>query len=60
VEEACLRLRGIDAFVVLQPASGAQKPKSIDLVHLQDEASRYLDPEKVAVIPQAHKLMGVL
>jgi organic radical activating enzyme len=60
VEEACLRLRGIDAFVVLQPASGAQRPKSIDLVHLQEEASRYLDPEKVAVIPQAHKLMGVL
>jgi organic radical activating enzyme len=60
VEDACLRLKDIDAFVVLQPASGAQKPKSIDLIRLLEEASRYLDPEMVAVIPQAHKLMGVL
>ena len=60
VEDACLRLRDTDAFVVLQPASGAQKPKSIDLIRFQEEVSRYLDPDKVAVIPQAHKLMGVL
>jgi hypothetical protein len=44
----------------MQPASGAQKPKSIDLIRLLEEASRYLDPEMVAMIPQAHKLMGVL
>ena len=60
VEDACLRLRDTDAFVVLQPASGAQKPKSIDLIRFQEEVSRHLDPDKVAVIPQAHKLMGVL
>jgi 7-carboxy-7-deazaguanine synthase len=60
VEDACLGLRDIDAFVVLQPASGTQKPKSIDLIHLLEKVSRYLDPEKVAVIPQAHKLMGVM
>lgn len=60
VEDACLRLRDIDAFLVLQPASGAQKPKSIDLIRFQEEASRYLGPDKVAVIPQAHKLIGVL
>lgn len=60
VEDACLRLRDIDAFLVLQPASGPRKPKSIDLISFQEEASRYLDPDKVAVIPQAHKLMGVL
>lgn len=60
VKDACLRLRDIDAFLVLQPASGPRKPKSIDLISFQEEASRYLDPDKVAVIPQAHKLMGVL
>lgn len=60
VKDACLRLRDNDAFIVLQPASGTQKPKSIDLIHLQEEVSRYLNPDKVAVIPQAHKLMGVL
>ncbi len=58
VKDACLHLRDMDAFLVLQPASGAQKPRSIDLIRLQDEASRYLDPEKVAVIPQTHKIMG--
>lgn len=60
VKDVCLRLRDNDAFIVLQPASGTQKPKSIDLIHLQEEVSRYLNPDKVAVIPQAHKLMGVL
>lgn len=60
VEDACLHLRDTDAFLVLQPASGTQKPKSIDLIHIQEVASRYLDPDKVAVIPQAHKLMGFL
>jgi organic radical activating enzyme len=60
VENACLGLKDIDAFLVLQPASGTQKPKSIDLIHLQEDVSRYLDPDKVAVIPQAHKLMGIM
>jgi 7-carboxy-7-deazaguanine synthase len=60
VENACLSLRDIDAFLVLQPASGVHMPKSIDLIHIQEVASGYLDPNKVAVIPQAHKLMGVL
>ena len=59
VENVCLGLKDTDAFLVLQPASGAQRPKSTDLIRLQEVASRYLDPDKMAVIPQAHKLMGV-
>jgi 7-carboxy-7-deazaguanine synthase len=60
VINACLHLKDLDTFLVLQPATGIAKPSSIDLIHLQEEVSRYLDPEKVAVIPQAHKLMGVM
>ncbi len=60
VADACMRLGNLDAFVVLQPASGTQKPSSIELIRFHEEASRYLDPEKVAVIPQTHKLIGVL
>jgi 7-carboxy-7-deazaguanine synthase len=60
VEDACLRLKDIDAFLVLQPASGSMKPNSTSLIRLQEKVSRYIDPENVAVIPQAHKLMGML
>jgi 7-carboxy-7-deazaguanine synthase len=60
VEDVCLHLTDMDLFLVLQPASGAQKPSSANLIRLHEEASRYLNPEKVAVIPQAHKFMGVL
>lgn len=60
VINACERIEDLGAFLVLQPASGAQRPSSISLMRLQGEASRYLDPNCVAVIPQAHKLMGVL
>jgi organic radical activating enzyme len=60
VEDACLRLKDMDLFLVLQPASGSQKPSSINLIRLHEKASTYLNPEKVAVIPQAHKLIGVL
>jgi 7-carboxy-7-deazaguanine synthase len=60
VKDACIRLKDADLFLVLQPASGAQKPSSMDLICLHEEASMYLNPENVAVIPQAHKLMGVL
>lgn len=60
VKDACLRLKDMDLFLVLQPSSGAQRPSSMDLIRLHEDASMYLNPEKVAVIPQAHKLMGVL
>lgn len=60
VEDVCTRLRDIDAFLVLQPASGMERPKSIELFRIQEEVSRYLGPDRVAVIPQAHKVMGVM
>jgi len=60
VEEACLRLRDIDAFIVLQPASGVQEPKSIDLIHFHERHPGIWALNKVAVIPQAHKLIGVM
>jgi 7-carboxy-7-deazaguanine synthase len=60
VMDACIRLKDLDAFVVLQPASGTLRPSSGDLMRLLEDASRHLDPEKIAVIPQAHKFMGVM
>ena len=60
VEAACQRLEGLEVFLSLQPASGADRPSSRELLQLHEVASRYLDPEMVAMIPQAHKLMGVL
>jgi len=59
VEWACSHLQGLDTTVVLQPASGKDKPTNLKMLFLQDLASGYLSPEKVAVIPQVHKLMGV-
>jgi hypothetical protein len=43
---------------VLQPASGTQKPDPEKLMLLHEAASEHLG--KVVVIPQAHKMMGVL
>ena len=60
VKDACLRLRDMDLFLVLQPSFGEQRPSSKDLIRHHEEASMYLNPENIAVIPQAHKLMGVL
>jgi 7-carboxy-7-deazaguanine synthase len=60
VKDACMRLKDMDLFLVLQPASGAQRPSSVDLIRHHEDASMRLNPENVAVIPQAHKLMGVL
>lgn len=59
LEYACSRLQGLDATVVLQPASGECKPTNLKMLRFQDLASGYLSPENVAVIPQVHKLMGV-
>jgi 7-carboxy-7-deazaguanine synthase len=60
VKDACMRLKDADLFLVLQPASGTQRPSSMDLIRHHEEASMYLNPENIAVIPQAHKSMGVL
>lgn len=60
IELASRGIAGTDAFLVLQPASGRKKPKSSALIRFHEIASRYLDPDRIAVIPQAHKLMGVL
>lgn len=59
LEYACSRLQGLDATVVLQPASGECNPTNLKMLRLQDLASEYLSPENVAVIPQVHKIMGV-
>jgi 7-carboxy-7-deazaguanine synthase len=59
IEAACQRLEGLDVFLSLQPASGAEKPSSRELLQLHEVASRHMDPEMVAVIPQAHKIVGV-
>lgn len=58
IEDACGRLESPDALV-LQPASSLR----IDpdrLLHLHEIASRHLDPGRVMVIPQVHRMLGVL
>lgn len=60
VELALEKIEGLDAFVVLQPATGKYCPKPSKLFALQELASRHVEPERMAVIPQAHKLMGIL
>lgn len=54
----CLRLEGLDITLVLQPASGESKPDREKLMLLHKAASEHLG--EVVVIPQAHKIMGVL
>jgi len=58
VEMLCPRLEGLDITLVLQPASGKGKPDPEKLMLLHKAASEHLD--EVVVIPQAHKMMGVL
>ncbi len=58
VESLCPRLEGLDITLVLQPASGSGKPSPERLILLHEVASEHLG--EVVVIPQAHKMMGVL
>ncbi len=58
IESLCPRLEGLEVTFVLQPASGTQKPDPEKLMLLHEAASEHLG--KVVVIPQAHKMMGVL
>jgi 7-carboxy-7-deazaguanine synthase len=58
IESLCPRLEGLEITLVLQPASGSQKPDQEKLIHLHEAASEHLG--EVVVIPQAHKMMGVL
>lgn len=58
IERICPRLEGLNVAVVLQPASGMQMPGPEKLTNLFETASEHLGD--VVVIPQAHKMMGVL
>lgn len=58
VEILSPRLEGLDITLVLQPASGKGKPDPEKLMLLHKAASEHLG--EVVVIPQAHKMMGVL
>jgi len=58
IENLCPRLEGLDVTLVLQPASGRERPNPEKLMLLHEAASEHLG--KVVVIPQAHKAMGVL
>ncbi|MGC9515247.1 7-carboxy-7-deazaguanine synthase QueE [Methanocrinis sp.] len=58
IEGLCSRLQGLDASLVLQPASGRGRPGPEKLMLLYEAASEH--PGGVLVIPQAHKMMGVL
>lgn len=58
VERVCRGLEGLDALV-LQPAWGALIP-SPRLHRLHEVALGNLSPEMVMVIPQVHRLLGVL
>lgn len=58
IESLCPRLEGMEITLVLQPASGSEKPGQEKLIHLHEAASEHLG--EVVVIPQAHKIMGVL
>jgi 7-carboxy-7-deazaguanine synthase len=58
IESLCPRLEGLDVTLVLQPASGIQRPEAKKLMLLHEAASEHLS--EVVVIPQAHKMMGVL
>jgi len=58
IARICPRLEGLDVLVVLQPASGLDRPGPEKLMDLFEAASE--DLGEVVVIPQAHKMMGVL
>jgi 7-carboxy-7-deazaguanine synthase len=60
VERACQSLEGLEITAILQPASGEGRPGPASMLRLHQVASAYLGPDRTAVIPQAHKLMGVL
>lgn len=58
IEGLVPRLAGLDAVVVLQPASGDVRPSPEKLTELFEAAAEVLSG--VVVIPQAHKMMGIL
>ncbi|UEC43487.1 MAG: 7-carboxy-7-deazaguanine synthase [Methanothrix sp.] len=58
IEQLCHRLEGLDATLVLQPVSGDKRPSPKKLIHLHQAASEHRGD--VVIIPQAHKMMGVL
>lgn len=58
IEEICHRLGGLDATLVLQPVCGDKRPGPEKLILLHQTASEHRGD--VVVIPQAHKMMGVL
>lgn len=58
IEHLCRRLEGLEVAFVLQPASGGGRPGPEKLMRLHEVASEHLG--EVVVIPQAHKMMGVL
>ncbi len=58
IERLCPRLEGLEVTLVLQPASGTERPGPEKLILLHQAASEHLG--EVVVIPQSHKMMGVL
>ncbi len=57
IEEACSKL-GNPSALVIQPASGDAPPME-EVFRLHELASNYLGGEKVMVIPQVHRSMGI-
>jgi len=53
-------LEGLNTFLVIQPATGEHRPDSKKLMRLHEAASMHLDPEKVMVLPQVHKMIDIL
>ncbi|MCR3883408.1 7-carboxy-7-deazaguanine synthase QueE [Methanotrichaceae archaeon M04Ac] len=58
IDRLCPRLEGVEATFVLQPASGIGRPSPEKLMLIHQAASEHRGD--VLVIPQAHKMMGVL
>lgn len=58
IEQLSPRLEGLEITLVLQPSSGRGKPDPEKLMLLHKAASEHLG--EVVVIPQTHKMMGVL
>ena len=58
VEKACTPLEGRDIILVIQPATGPDRPSPGMLAHFHQKASAHM--KDVVVIPQTHKIMGVL
>ncbi|MHC1631777.1 MAG: 7-carboxy-7-deazaguanine synthase QueE [Methanotrichaceae archaeon] len=58
LELLCPQLAELKLTLVLQPASGTESPSPEKLMHFHQVTSESL--ENVVVIPQAHKLIGIL